>query len=171
MQLQYGALYIIPCALKCFPILFERLKAPAFLLLSGRPVIGSDDVIVQAVQGEEANMVVVPRWDSDGDDGILKALTDALLHFMGALKPEDDVRRFTKAVQEAAARPVAEAAAAAKEAAAAAAAAAGKMGMSGAGNAEEIALDFEDEDDAVEEEDQEHAGAEEPADQAQLVAA
>lgn len=46
-------------------------------------------------------MIVVPCWQSNGNDTVLAALTDALLNIMGSLSADADVRLYTKAVQEA----------------------------------------------------------------------
>ncbi len=66
---------------------------------------------MQAVPGEEPNMVMVPRWEEREDDSALEALVDALLAHMGGLGPEEDVRQHTRAVQEAVAAAAAQAAA------------------------------------------------------------
>ena len=81
-------------------------------------------------------MIVVPCWQSNDDDAVLAALTDALLDIMGNLSPDADVRRYTKAVQEAVALAVGQP-------------------VGGAANPEEV--DLEDADDSMEEERQEHA--------------
>ncbi|BDA48138.1 probable bifunctional polynucleotide phosphatase/kinase at N-terminal half [Coccomyxa sp. Obi] len=60
-----------------------------------------DDDAYKAVPSEENNMIVVPCWESNEDDTVLAALTDALLDIMGTLSADADVRRYTKAVQEA----------------------------------------------------------------------
>lgn len=95
--------------------------------------------ILQAVPGEENNMILVPCWESNEDDTVLAALTDALLDIMGTLSAHADVRRYTKAVEEAVALKV-------------------KCPVSlqaEPANPEEV--DLGDEDDSVEEEMQEHA--------------
>lgn len=81
-------------------------------------------------------MIVVPCWESNEDDTVLAALTDALLDIMGTLSASADVRQYTKAVQEAVAL---------------------KAGcpMSLEANPEEVDLDAGD--DSIEEEMQEHA--------------
>lgn len=119
-------------------------------------------------------MVLVPRWDGNGDDGVLKALTDALLDVMGSLAPGDDVRQFTNAVQEAAAKPLSEAAAAAATAASTAVTGEADSGGIAVAKPGDIEVHFDDDDDTEEEEDQEHAGvedAQESVQHRQLVAA
>lgn len=95
--------------------------------------------ILQAVPGEENNMIVVPCWESNEVDTVLAALTDALLDIMGTLSADADVRRYTKAVEEAVALKVE-----------------CPIGLQAQpANPEEV--DLGDEDDCIEEEMQEHA--------------
>lgn len=89
-------------------------------------------------------MVVVPGWESNDDDTVLAALTDALLDIMGALSPNADVRRYTKAVQEAVALRV------------------GRPAGSGAAAANPEKIDLSDAEDCKEEELKEHPMPAEP---------
>ena len=66
-----------------------------------RMLRGAAAACMQALPGEEANMVLVPCWDETEHDTVLEALVDSLLSIMGPLGASDDLRLHTKAVQAA----------------------------------------------------------------------
>lgn len=62
---------------------------------------------LQAMKGEESNMVLVPCWDErDASDSCLALLVDALLGCLGELGPEGDVRMHTAQISALASRQV-----------------------------------------------------------------
>ena len=58
--------------------------------------------MLQAVEGEESNMIVIPRWEQEQDDTVLGVLTAALLSEVRKLGDIDtaDIRLCTQAVTQ-----------------------------------------------------------------------
>ena len=58
--------------------------------------------MLQAVEGEESNMIVIPRWEQEQDDTVLGVLTAALLSEVRKLGDIDtaDLRLCTHAVTQ-----------------------------------------------------------------------
>ncbi len=53
---------------------------------------------LQAIPGEELNMVLVPRWNEEPTDATIQRLVDALMRATDGLEPATDLRAFSRAV-------------------------------------------------------------------------
>ena len=60
-------------------------------------------VMLQAVKGEEANMIIIPRWEEESNDVVLAALTASLLDGIRNIRDfqSRDMRQHSRAVMEA----------------------------------------------------------------------
>ena len=51
---------------------------------------------MQAIPGEEANMVLVPRWNEESEDTCIQRLVDTLLLATDGMDADTDLRAFTQ---------------------------------------------------------------------------
>ena len=60
-------------------------------------------VMLQAVKGEEANMIIIPCWEEESNDVVLAALTASLLEGMRNIRDfqSQDMRQHSRAIMEA----------------------------------------------------------------------